>query len=531
MLAGGAPIRGHSGRAHLVSLSQELDREACGLDEGFFKIWRTGMPKEPTLPGIAQWSHRLCNPMEYPAQFEVDETAMPNVEHFVMDEMMDTAPSTIRLNLLVHPDEFIIPDRSTPLADKVESDLKLRLPQDESHHLTTFGEWEDWIVAQPTYLEECGLEANPPVESHVTECTGLIRIGHVDAHKRTTWVRILTNHILPTFRSVGLDSLSLTVTLGFGVKSYIGNSLHYKLHGATAVTAQLHFKLADEKTRSEWRDAGNVPQPVMELVDSEHLVFENPSRIPNAEVAAQAKARAKLLGMAAWVWSEADGLDKAVFLPKFFNEEKERMIQHIHFAKGEARYLARMISKEAPEGARIKYHIARAEWNLLKPEKRRKVWGFHKPHRDLTLSDRFCAVLALVNALVAHQTWSFYLDEKDTQGLRELVNEIGADIRTRFLRASDAELGLLDSNRDALYHVLQKVKKEFDMIDELKEDVGGAQLATKFKFSWKPGKAKSEAWKKAIGEGLKRRRKVGGEAREAGEAGEAGLMEVGDSAS
>lgn len=38
--------------------------------------------------------------MNLQAQFEVDETAMPNVEHFVMDEMMDTAPSTIRLACL-----------------------------------------------------------------------------------------------------------------------------------------------------------------------------------------------------------------------------------------------------------------------------------------------------------------------------------------------------------------------------------------------------------------------------------------------
>ena len=89
---------------------------------------------------------------------------------------------------------------------------------------------------------------------------------------------------------------------------------------------------------------------------------------------------------------------QALWLPKFYDDERERMFAHIHEGEGETSSIKQRLQKGTTDTGNVKFGIVEAEWDWL--QKRFKG----DPDRD---QKYFCSLLALTHAMCASDHWMY----------------------------------------------------------------------------------------------------------------------------
>ena len=121
---------------------------------------------------------------------------------------------------------------------------------------------------------------------------------------------------------------------------------------------------------------------------------------------------------------------QGIWLPKFYDQERERVFAHIHDGAGETSSIKQRLQKGTTDTGNVKFGIVEAEWDWL--QKRFKG--------DAAREQKyFCALLALTQAMVYDDHWMY--DNECWEEIGNLCKKMASKWREH-LKMDDAALGL-----------------------------------------------------------------------------------------
>ena len=121
---------------------------------------------------------------------------------------------------------------------------------------------------------------------------------------------------------------------------------------------------------------------------------------------------------------------QGIWLPKFYDQERERVFAHIHDGAGETSSIKQRLQKGTTDTGNVKFGIVEAEWDWL--QKRFKG--------DAAREQKyFCALLALTQAMVYDDYWMY--DNECWEEIGNLCKKMASKWREH-LKMDDAALGL-----------------------------------------------------------------------------------------
>ena len=183
-----------------------------------------------------------------------------------------------------------------------------------------------------------------------------------------------------------------------------------------------------------------------------------------------------------------DGVN-TVWLSAYWREERERVEGHIRWGDGESESIKKRLDKGNTDTGNLKLMMLEREFNAVKRNLRYTECGTRQ-----TNAQKLCTILALAMVFANEPFWMH--DNEDPEAVAAVLKDLAIYLRTNLLKLSDAELELgADQSeaegsaaRAALYVLLDSIKARFEQ-----ESYRGRY---KIIFNYKPGKPKSEEWKR-----------------------------------
>ena len=171
---------------------------------------------------------------------------------------------------------------------------------------------------------------------------------------------------------------------------------------------------------------------------------------------------------------------QALWLPKFYDDERERMFAHIHEGEGETSSIKQRLQKGTTDTGNVKFGIVEAEWDWL--QKRFKG----DPDRD---QKYFCSLLALTHAMCASDHWMY--DNECWEEISDFCKKLASKWREH-LKKDDATLGIGLAGAGAAHTPAASKKALVRLLNWFKTRIE-AHPDTDYKFSLATRKRRADA--------------------------------------
>ena len=171
---------------------------------------------------------------------------------------------------------------------------------------------------------------------------------------------------------------------------------------------------------------------------------------------------------------------QALWLPKFYYNERKRMFAHVHLGAGETTSIKQRLQKGNTDTGNVKFGIVEAEWDWL--QKRFKG--------DADREQKyFCGLLALTHAMCASDHWMY--DNEYVEEIGDFCKKLASKWREH-LKKDDAALGIGLAGAGAAHTPAASKKALLRLLNWFKTRIE-AHPDTDYKFSLATRKRRADA--------------------------------------